>query len=384
MKKIIVINLLLILMSCNAIREFNLQAKSDIQIMGNQTIPFNYLKKLIIIEAKIHHLNTANQFIFDTGAFQSKVEFDLAQTLQLSTLSKRKNSTAQGIEKVIEIVNLDSVKFSNATFFNIGAGKLKYDSASYSPCVAGDGIVGSNLLKLAYWKIDYQKKEIEISAKPIFQESDKEWSKIDFSTDFLSGIPLIDVRIEGQTIKDVVFDMGYNGGLVVPYKYSKKFQTAKTQTIIDQSTAGIFGANKDKLLIKELNVELGGFGAKIPVEFSSLNKALIGNDFLEHFTVYLNYKSKDITLEPNTPIEIDKVKTFIPSILNDSLWLVNRTAPEIPLNLGDTLTAINGYQPKDLFNSHCDHFLNIAKLYDTDTFLIETVDKKIINLNLND
>jgi len=370
-------------MSCNAIREYKLQAKSDIQIAENQTFPFDYVKKLIVVEAKANDLSTSHNFIFDTGAFQSKLEYELAQTLQLKTLSKRKNSTAQGIDREIEIISLDSVAFLDAMFFNIGAGKLKYDSASYSPCVAEAGIIGSNLLKLAYWKIDYQKKEIEVSANLLFREGNGEWGSIKFSTDFLSGVPLVDIKIEGQTIKDVVFDMGYNGGLIVPDEYSKKFRTAQAQTILDQSTAGIFGTNKDKLLVKELFVELGGFGAKIPVEFSALDKALIGNDFLEHFTIYLNYKNEEIILKPSTLIEIDEVKTFIPSILNDSLWLVNRTTPELPLQLGDTLITIDGHRPKDLFNSHCDHFLNISKLLKNDILHIETMKGQKIDLILN-
>ena len=101
-----------------------------------------------------------HQFIFDTGAFQSKVEYSLSESLNLKTKFKRDNGTAQGIKREIEITSVDSVKIGESKFINIGAGKLKYDKNSYSPCVAKDGIIGANLIKLAHWKIDYQKKEM--------------------------------------------------------------------------------------------------------------------------------------------------------------------------------------------------------------------------------
>ncbi len=371
------------IMSCNTINEIKFQAQADCAIDTLATFPFNYIKKLIVVDATINTSDKPNKFIFDTGAFQSKIAYNLAQALHLSTVARRNNGTAQGIKREIEIANLDAVKLSTAAFFNIAAGKLKYDSKSYSPCIAEDGIIGANLIQLAHWKINYQKKEITISTTPIFPDKDKGFVQIDFNTSFLSGVPKIDIEIEGQIIRDVVFDLGYNGGLVVPYSFAHTFQSTNTQTIADQSTSGIFGSNKDNLLVKELNVKLGGVRTKIPVEFSSLNKALLGNDFLEHFTLYLNYKDDNITLEPISSVEIDEVKNFIPGVLNDSLWIVNRTHPQIPLELGDTLTTINGYQPQDLFESHCDYFLNISRLLNANVLSIETINGNKIQLTLH-
>lgn len=374
---------LLGMISCNAIKEIQLQAKTDTSIAATVSFPFTYTKKLIVVEAMINANQSANRFIFDTGAFQSKIEYNLAAKNKLSTVAKRSNSTAQGIKRQIEITSLDSVKFSHARFFNIAAGKLKYDAKSYSPCIAEDGIIGANLIKLAHWKIDYQKKEMAVSATPILSDHNPELIPIAFNTSFLSGIPTVDVEIDGQVIKNVIFDLGYNGGLVVPYRFADQFQSTSTQTIIDQSTAGIFGANRDTLVVKELAVKLGKFATKIPVEFSSLNKALMGNDFLEHFTIYLNYKENKITLKPISAVKIDQVKTFIPGVLSDSLWIVNRTNPQIPLEIGDTLKSINGYQPQDLYQSHCDYFLRIPELLNMTTLSIETIEGRQIKLNLN-
>ena len=138
---------------------------------------------------------------------------------------------------------------------------------------------------------------MKVSKKPFVVNLNNEHYILDFATSFLSGVPKVNVELDGKVIENVIFDLGYNGGLVVPYKFANQFHSENSQTIIDQSTAGIFGSSRDTLLVKELNVKLGNFQTKIPVEFSSLNKALLGNDFLEHFTIYLNYDDGTITQE---------------------------------------------------------------------------------------
>ncbi|MFD0798711.1 hypothetical protein ACFQZJ_14660 [Maribacter chungangensis] len=380
---VLVVVLLLTLAACNTINELRFQARSGFASDTVTTVPFRYVKQLIVVDAQINNSKETGSFIFDTGAFQSKVEYHLSEELGLSTVTKRNNGTAQGIKREIEITSLDSMKMSSACFLNIAAGRLKYDAKSYSPCVAEAGIIGANLIKLAHWKIDYEQKTMKVSKVPFVVADKEQLQQIPFSTSFLSGVPKVDIEIEGRLIENVIFDLGYNGGLVVPFEYAKHFPSKSTQTLIDQSTAGIFGSNRDTLIVKDLNVKLGAYEAKIPVEFSSLNKALIGNDFLEHFTIYLNYEDNTVLLRPNSSITIDKSKTFIPGILNDSLWIVNRTNPKISLKIGDTLRSVNGRQPKTMFTSHCDYFLNSAKIWDAEVLTVETLAGNEIQISLN-
>lgn len=379
-KLIIATTILAALTSCTTVNEIRLQSKTHTNIQ-EESIPFKYEKKLIIVDAFLNDSKTPHSFIFDTGAFQSKVEYSLAESLNLITFSKRDNGTAQGIKREIEITTIDSIKFSKSMFGNIAAGKLKYDSKSYSPCVAEDGIIGSNLIKLAHWKFDYQKKRIFISKTPI-KPIAKNLIEMDYSTSFMSGVPLVDIEIEGETIKDVIVDLGFNGGLVVPNKYVSKFEKYESKSFIDQSTSGIFGSSRDTLLVKELNVKLGSFNTRTSIEFSSLNKALLGNDFLEHFIIYLNTADNKIIFQPISPVELDKNKPFIPGILNDSLWVVNRTSPTIPLQIGDTLRTINGYIPKDIFETHCDYFLKLSSFLKKNNIKVEKKNRKIVNINI--
>ena len=235
------------------------------------------------------------------------------------------------------------------------------------------------MIKLTNWKIDYQKQLLNFSNEPLAPNSTESLYTTKFKTELLSGVPTIDLIIDGIVIKNVIVDVGYNGGIIIPNKYADKFSEKESVNIVDQSTSGIFGSTRDELEIKELEIDLGGNAANVPIEFTSQNKALIGNDFLEHFTLYLNYQDQTITFEQTSRIEIDPPKPFIPGILNDSLWIVDRVNSTIPLSIGDTLVSINGLKPAEVYSSNCDYFLNLSGLIG-DSILVETTSNAHIRI----
>jgi hypothetical protein len=343
-------------------------------VSGNEMdhVSFDYVKKIIVVEASLENQTTANSFIFDTGAFYSKVEKSRAEQLQLPTIYSKENSTAQGVVRKVEMSSVNNIRISTTDFNEIAVGKLVYDTKSYSPCIAKDGILGANLIKLQNWKIDYEQQKLYFASQPFKDDRQTDENTIDFTTSFLSGIPKIEIEIEGKTISNVKFDLGYNGGLILPKKFAKTFSSDTQKIYLDKSTSGIFGSNLDTLMVKNLAMKIAGETETIPVEFSSLDKALLGNDFLEHFIVLLDYEHEKITLIKTSDVVLDKPKNLIPGILNDSLWVVNRTVPHSPFKIGDTIQTINGYQPKDLFQSHCEYFFNISKLLASDSLLIKT------------
>lgn len=371
------------LQNCNTVTQISMNAKSDVKNKTIDSLNFTYNKKIIVVDAILENNQQAHSFIFDTGAFYSKVEKQVADNLKLPTVFTKSNSTAQGITKQVEMTSVNKLRLGKTAFQNIAAGKLVYAKKSYSPCLAKHGIIGANLIKLQNWKIDYQQQKLYFSDEVFADDKIEKSNTVKFSTSFLSGVPEIEINIEGKMINNVLFDLGFNGGLVVPKKFAKLFKDVKSDIYLDKSTSGIFGSNLDTLAVKQLEVSLGNSKSKIPVEFSSLNKALIGNDILEHFTIFLNYQDKKITLIPNSPIQLDPPKKLIPGILNDSLWIVNRTHKDIPLQIGDTLKSINGLKPKAIFKTHCDYFFKISEFLKTDTLNVETNNGNKINFSIN-
>ncbi len=367
--------------SCSYLKKVQLLTGGSLKRTGFvQEIPFQYRKGLIVVEASINDDTTRREFIFDTGAFNSKIEKGLANELGLEVITTKENSTAQGNTQLIEVTRIDSIRFGETAFYNIGAGKLQYSAKSYSPCVVKDGLIGSNLIKLAHWKIDYQNQKLYFSDTP-FHPKVEDAAILQFDRPLLSSTPKVRLNIGEEKFAEILFDTGFNGGLVLPSSHVGLFSTSDAKVLIDRSTAGIYGSNTDTLIEKSLKVSFDNDEYHIPVEFSALGKALVGNDFLEHFTVFIDNEINEITLLNKENVDVEPALTFIPAILNDSLWIVNRIGVEhASIRLGDTLRSINGKRPHQLFSNHCDHFLNIRELLAPNSLIIETVDHQTIQL----
>ncbi|NQZ79244.1 MAG: hypothetical protein HRT61_24460, partial [Ekhidna sp.] len=182
-------------------------------------------------------------------------------------------------------------------------------------------------------------------------------------------------------VSGLMFDTGFNGGLAMPSSLAASFPSSITKTFIDRSTAGIYGSNTDTLIEKSLTLQIGNDSNSIPIEFSSLGKGLLGNDFLEHFLVTINNDENQITLTPSSPVEVSPGYAFVPGVLSEDLWVVNRVNDQqTSLTLGDTLAFINGLAPKDLFSTHCEYFMNIGNLLSSDSVIITKSDNRSIRI----
>ncbi len=380
--KAFLVTVLLGTISCNYVKNVKLLTGGKLDRKNFvETIPFTYSKGIIVIEGEVNGDSTKRAFIFDTGAFNSKIEKELADSLGLKKIAEKDNSTAQGVSRKIDVTRINSLKLGDTVFRNIGAGKLEYDSGSVSPCLAGHGLIGANLIKLAHWKIDFKNQLLSFSDTPFKGDAQKPLYPLSFDRPLLSGVPDVDIKIQGKKASNILFDLGYNGGLVLPKYLSGAFETPIEETIIDYSTSGIYGTNLDTLLTKRLDINFGGFTAEIPVEFSSIGKALIGNDFLEHFTIFIDYKKKEILLQQESEIHIEDQAGFIPGVLTDSLWIVNRISHDAGLSLGDTLIAVNGKKPAELFSDNCEYFFGIRDFLKDDSVNITTFEGKEVILN---
>ena len=348
------------LTSCSYLK--NVQLLSSGKLERKQfveSVPFTLRKDIIVLSAQLSDDTTQHEFIFDIGAFNSKVEKGLAERLGYKTITTRSNGTASGVTREIEVTQIDSISIGQTSFYSISAGKVVYDENSASPCIASAGIIGANLMKLAYWKIDYQDQLLSFSDHAFEVPSGA--LSIPFEHPLLSGTPTIDLKVGEHTVKGLLFDVGYNGGLILPVSLKDNF-AGEEKMILDNATKGIYGGKVDTLYEKQLSVEIGSFKTSIPVLFSANNKALLGNEFLKHFDVYVDYEEDVISLLERNEVEVKETITFIPGVLNDSTWIVKRTSPEIPLQLGDTLIFINGLQPKEVYTDHCDYVLQVSDL----------------------
>jgi hypothetical protein len=360
MKNLCWILLLFFLASCDYLTQVRLLKNGEVRASNYlEETSFELKSGLIIVKGKLNEDPELREFIFDTGAFDCKIEKGLAENLGMPTLATRDNSTASGINRELEITKVEKLQIGEITFHNLSAGKLDYDESSASSCLAPNGLIGANLTRLAHWKVDFQNQKLSFSDSAFQPEQFESQYRLPFEHEKLTGIPKVNISVEGKPVSGLIFDLGYNGGIVMPLSLADRIPGEVEKVILDQSTTGIFGANQDSILIKKVKINVGGFEQVIPVEFSSLSKGLIGTEFLEHFEILMDYDRKEIVLLPREEVKISESLNFIPGVGSDGLWVVNRTTPDLPLQLGQKIRSINGKGALEVFPNHCDYVMGI-------------------------
>src|SRR5690606_39210786 len=97
-----------------------------------ESVPFELIKGLIVVEGSINDHPGKFKFIFDTGAFDSKVEQKLSEELKLKRKAKKKKSDSHGNENEIEMTLIKSFKLGDIVFENTAAGIINYPENSIS------------------------------------------------------------------------------------------------------------------------------------------------------------------------------------------------------------------------------------------------------------
>lgn len=348
---------LLALAGCSYIQNVHLLTTGELVSEEPVVVPFSYPKQLIVVEATVDGVQ--GKFVLDTGAFDSKISTPLADRARLIAKTTKTVTTAQGIDGQVPVTQVTSFQLASADFQRTSAGILTFADSSATRCLA-DGLIGANLMRRGYWKIDYQKQTVTISAEPI-AIPDRAIT-LPFQHPTLSATPSVSVNLAGRPVSGVIVDTGFNGGLVLPLELADEFAANIDLTIQDQSTSGIFGSNNETLVVKTLPLAIGDWQTSIPVEFSSLGKGLLGNEVLEHFDIYLDYQQDLIHLVPASPVLVEPTRPFLVAIGEDDQWVVARTTTDSDHQLADTIATINGLKPSDVFTDFCDYVTNIDRL----------------------
>jgi predicted aspartyl protease len=365
MKKILIFCLyMLSLTSCNYLKNVNLLTSGHLDRENFvDSIPFEMRKDLVIVKAQVNGKDKPLEFIFDTGAFNSKINHTLTDEYHLETKAIKENKDSNGNVKTIEVTQLESFQLGQTVFSKIGAGKVIYAEESPSPCIAEHGIIGANLIKLANWKIDYEKQMIYFSDEPFKIETPSKAISLNYDAPTLSATPKVDLKIGDRTVKNLLIDTGSNGGFRLPGALQESFTSTETKIYYDHSVSGIYGFKADTLVVKTL--QLKDFNTSFPVEFSALGKGLVGNEFLKFFKLYINTADDMIVLETQRPIEKPKPRplSFIPT--SDNQWQINRVSADAEhgLKLGDKVLKVNNSSPKDLYKDYCDYVMNNHEIY---------------------
>jgi len=346
-KIIIVLFSIILLLSCNhhILKSGKIEFKNVLV-----EIPFEYRLGLPIIQVNINGNNY--DFLFDTGAI-NVISSELAGELNLKSASHIIVRDSQGAKSVLKNTKLDSLKIGDARFYNIKAIVADLNKSTDISCLHIDGIIGSDLMKMAIWQIDFEKQIISITNNKELLQIDVNAQIIPFRSNS-AGKQLVDIIINNITEKNITFDTGSNGGITCSKKTYTKLLKEDSQLNknygFGSNTSGIYGQEKlDSIFyIIPSTCKMGDLNINNQIiEFKEIGSRTIGTEFLKNYTVIIDWHCKEITLIEKNKVEINSDYSFGFKVSLESnkiyvKYIINNSSvAQQGLKLGDQIIEIN-------------------------------------------
>lgn len=352
--------LVVALAGCKSSREIFTRGMSP-QHAYNETIPFEFAKKIPIISVTIN--GKPYRFLFDTGA-PMVISAELAELLNPKEITNRIITDSQGKQHKQAYVTLPSLTIGNQKFTNFSAVVIDLKRAPVIGCLRLDGIVGANLMRHAFWKIDYAAKTLQFTNQPHILAPSADALRLPFRAK-ATYTPVVNLHIDSTEIEAITFDTGSAGGLSV--RKTKLPHLPLNNTPIRAAygylSSGVFGSQADSAFYFKHNVTIQNSPEKTMIALTSAySKNLLGNLFFRNYTVFLNWEEETIFLEKKRDLHIDKSISIGPFLQNKTLvvgtLMLQSKAAEMGIAFGDTIIQFNNI---DCTETTADEFCTIIE-----------------------
>ncbi|MEL7534237.1 MAG: retropepsin-like aspartic protease, partial [Bacteroidota bacterium] len=332
-------------------KQMTLLRQGDVSAQGfYQEIPFRYIKDHIFIDVEIE--GQTYNFLFDTGFALSFIDDDLLPSVDYQSVVKSKVSGSSFEKHRVKFGSLSKITIAGIEFQNTGVGveDLKYINDDYHCEDQVQGVIGANLLRKANWQIDYQQRLIRFTDDFAKLKVDPAAIILDM-TAHQRGFGYGSVKLNfGGIEKNLIFDTGSSGGFTMGLEAWEEFQQ------LDPNFVSMQYGNEQKsaklhpnylIQIEELAIgELKLNKALLSLEQGA--SSLLGNDFLHHYRVSVNWSQNQLHLEPKEAIQATNPAHF-PLLLrpdfeqNAILIRAKRSGTEYEkTKLGTQIRTING------------------------------------------
>ncbi len=274
------------------------------------TIPFEYKAGLPFVQVTVNGVK--GNFLFDTGA-PNVISEELAEKLGVKSLAEAKvNDSGGNSTRGNANVKLDNVEIGGVHFYNTGAIVQNLSGSDIFKCLKFDGVIGANLMRTAFWKIDYQNGEISIASDLNLLDSLDGYTTLTFKQKF-TGTPEISIQVNGQTISDLTFDTGSNGHISMPLSKMSDFGDQLESTYsIGATSYGVGGRTQSDttyyVMTDSITFGEEFFERKI-VEFEA-HADNIGNEFLQNFDVIMDWQSKQFYLKKRKEYDHERIESI--------------------------------------------------------------------------
>jgi len=341
------------------------------------TFPFHMESRLIVFEGKLNG-KQAN-FVFDTGAALGLAGKSFANDGRIEVKGKRmtirdsNNNTKKVRTGYTDVMNIGGMRITNP--------KVLVTEMPYLSC-QNYYLLGSNVIKLINWVIDFDKMEISVSLQPFDVPEDYLALEIKYE----NSRPFTTVSFGGIKLSKVLIDTGYtrildidNGSNLVQAYLANKESIGRVNKNISLSTGAISQTMDETTVILVDTLDLAGYEIyDIPIDFFETTSTKLGIGFfkaISHKTIinnsdskyYLNLRSQSEFKDPfllNLQYSKGEVIVSGKSLEDDQDFK--------RIEIGEEVVTING-QPTSRFSDECD-FVQWYFTYNEKTMTIETKD----------
>lgn len=331
-------------------RDKYLFSTRPVQKRFEKTIPFSYepnnqIVVPVIIKGKTYH------FVFDTGA-TTVVSKEIAEELALPSLFKNILQDGAGVEQEETFYNVSDMQIADIDFKNVAvvAGDMKKFADVL--CVNIDGLLGTNVLRSCYWKVDYSNGQLTFSDREI--KPSKDMYAVDFKENF-SGTPLLELYM-GKYRVNMFMDTGYTKVLSIPdslYFRARKEHERPYVKGYGTTTVTLFGNDpKEKYVGLLDSVYIFNKRHLLLNPIADIDHAdtyLVGNAVFKGFgQMILDWKKHRLYL-PEKTVDIKEAYPsfgFSPLFVNNQLVVTvvweGTEAFKKGITVGSIITAVNG------------------------------------------
>lgn len=359
--------LFILLSSCSSLKLMKVLKSGNVPQQNYfETIPFQLRAGIPIVEAKINGVN--GFFLFDTGAPNviSK-EFSELLNLEVVTTGNVSDSGGNVIAKQ-SFVNLDKVEIGNVDFVDTGAIIQDFNASDVMRCLDIDGIIGANLMRKSYVKINNQNQTISITDRIENFKITDTYVSIDFNQN-VSGTPLINLELNDTKFSNVEFDTGSNGHISLPNHILNSLETQKPLNKLSafgSSTHGVGGKSKNDTIQYAVinNIDLGKFSFNNQIVKFSQHGNTIGYEFFKNFDMVLDWVNNKIYLLENKTYNYSSITHFGFSVdvRQNGIYvgsILENSEAENQLIIGDQILKINDNNFETIsYNEVCNNIIN--------------------------
>ena len=340
MKRYFALLLFITLLSCSSNKLLDSLRGGEVAQEGfYQVLPFEYKRNEIFVSVKINGVPAT--FIVDTGApnlitkdFQSRLGLKAKFNHQVGDSRNRKQKRSFVL---LEEVDLGGLKFKQTI-----AAVADFSKAPEIGCFGVDGFIGANLMRKAYWQIDYQKQTIIITDQYEKLGDLSGGTRMAFD-ERPQGTPVILLNLADRIKTKLRLDTGSTGELSLNARYLKKIKGPRFYEL-GYTSSGLSGAQQDTTFSVEAEeVWLGELQRKKQVLRGDRNASnLIGNQFLDDFLVTIDWVKKEVILIPKKDARTKSPTTYGFSVRYGKENLI------VSGVIGGSQAQLQGLKPEDI------------------------------------